>query len=199
MLRDIGPFPNAQIHAVVAVVAISENGGKIAVIVGNRVLIDASREGVPGNGKPFPDGASLVQGRGLRFHGVRKEARIGWRDLPPGGSRSNDLDGFQVVNPLDRFDLGSRMPVINNAEGPLGLQNKRLRLLGGATYRPVHCSGRGRPRRCCPRWPLRPARSRIGIFTPHVRVRETISPIATAVGYGSTRGVWNGMARSAGA
>jgi len=35
------------------VIAISENGGKIAVIVGNPVMIDAYREGIPGNGKPL--------------------------------------------------------------------------------------------------------------------------------------------------
>ena len=31
------------------VIAISENGGKIAVIVGNPVMIDAYKEGVPGS------------------------------------------------------------------------------------------------------------------------------------------------------
>src|SRR6266478_1391050 len=39
------------------VIAISENGGKIAAIVGNPIMIDAYKQGVPGNGKPFPDGA----------------------------------------------------------------------------------------------------------------------------------------------
>src|SRR5258705_12430471 len=43
------------------VIAISENGGKIAVIVGNPVMIDAYKEGVPGNGKPFPDGAKMAK------------------------------------------------------------------------------------------------------------------------------------------
>ena len=43
------------------VIAISENGGKIAVIVGNSVMIDAYKEGVPGNGKPFPDGAKMAK------------------------------------------------------------------------------------------------------------------------------------------
>ncbi len=32
-------------------------------------------------------------------------------------------------------------------------------------------------------WPLRPATSRIGVFPPHARVRETITPIGTAVEY----------------
>src|ERR1700761_6521479 len=43
------------------VIAISENGGKIAVIVGNPVMIDAYKEGVPGDGKPFPDGAKMAK------------------------------------------------------------------------------------------------------------------------------------------
>jgi hypothetical protein len=43
------------------VIAISENGGKIAVIVGNPAMIDAYRRGVPGNGKPFPDGAKMAK------------------------------------------------------------------------------------------------------------------------------------------
>ena len=43
------------------VIAISENEGKIAVIVGNPVMIDAYKEGVPGNGKPFPDGAKMAK------------------------------------------------------------------------------------------------------------------------------------------
>ena len=44
-----------------SVVAMSENGGKFAVILGNPVAIAALREGAPGNGKPFPDGAMLAK------------------------------------------------------------------------------------------------------------------------------------------
>ena len=43
------------------VIAISENEGVIAVIVGNPAMIDAYKEGVPGNGKPFPDGAKMAK------------------------------------------------------------------------------------------------------------------------------------------
>ena len=43
------------------VVAISENGGLIAVILGNRTMIDAYRAGAPGNGKPFPDGSRMAK------------------------------------------------------------------------------------------------------------------------------------------
>ena len=38
-------------------IAISENGGAIAVIVGNPAMIAAYRDSVPENGKPFPDQA----------------------------------------------------------------------------------------------------------------------------------------------
>src|SRR6478609_5330851 len=43
------------------VIAISENEGVIAVIVGNSAMVGAFREGVPGNGKPFPDGAKMAK------------------------------------------------------------------------------------------------------------------------------------------
>src|ERR1700680_4342549 len=43
------------------VIAISENGGMIAVIMGNSIIIDAYKRGVPGNGAPFPDGARMAK------------------------------------------------------------------------------------------------------------------------------------------
>ena len=44
-----------------AVISISENGGKIAIILGNPTMIDAYKAGVPGNGKPFPDGSKIAK------------------------------------------------------------------------------------------------------------------------------------------
>jgi hypothetical protein len=44
-----------------AAIAISENGGVIAVILGNPAMINAYKAGVPGNGKPFPDGAKMAK------------------------------------------------------------------------------------------------------------------------------------------
>jgi hypothetical protein len=43
------------------VIAISENGGVIAAILGNPVMIDAFKAGIPTNGKPFPDGAKMAK------------------------------------------------------------------------------------------------------------------------------------------
>jgi len=42
-------------------VAVSQSGEKIEVILGNPVMIKAYRSGVPGNGKPFPDGAKMAK------------------------------------------------------------------------------------------------------------------------------------------
>jgi hypothetical protein len=43
------------------VVSISQDGNLIAAILANPVMIDAYRAGVPGNGKPFPDGARMAK------------------------------------------------------------------------------------------------------------------------------------------
>jgi Cytochrome P460 len=43
------------------VIAISHNGAMLAVILGNPTMIDAFKAGIPGNGKPFPDGAKMAK------------------------------------------------------------------------------------------------------------------------------------------
>ena len=43
------------------VVSISQGGGHIAAILGNPAMIKAYLAGVPGNGKPFPDGARMAK------------------------------------------------------------------------------------------------------------------------------------------
>jgi hypothetical protein len=42
-------------------VAVSQSGKLIEVIVGNPVAIKAYLSGIPGNGKPFPDGSKLAR------------------------------------------------------------------------------------------------------------------------------------------
>ncbi len=49
-------------------VAIS-HAGKVALILANPVLIDAYQAGVPGNGKPFPDGAKMA-----KIHWIPKQS-----------------------------------------------------------------------------------------------------------------------------
>jgi hypothetical protein len=61
------------------VIAISGGGGKIAVIVGNPPMIDAYREGVPGNGKPFPDGARMAK---IHWNPQRQETYPGQPTVP---------------------------------------------------------------------------------------------------------------------
>ena len=78
-----------------AVIAISENGGKIAVITGNSAMIDAYKEGVPGNGKPFPDGAKMAK---VHWNPKKQEAYPGPPTVP-----GNQLDADFMVKDSKRF------------------------------------------------------------------------------------------------
>ncbi len=42
-------------------VAVSQNGDTIETILGNPAMIGAYEAGIPGNGKPFPDGAKMAK------------------------------------------------------------------------------------------------------------------------------------------
>jgi len=42
-------------------IAVSQSGNLIEVILGNPVIIGAYQAGIPGNGKPFPDGAKMAK------------------------------------------------------------------------------------------------------------------------------------------
>jgi hypothetical protein len=42
-------------------VSISHSGSAVAVILGNPIMIDAYRSGIPGNGEPFPEGAKMAK------------------------------------------------------------------------------------------------------------------------------------------
>jgi len=44
-----------------SVIAVSENLGRMAAILGNPVAVEAFRSGIPANGRPFPDGAKLAK------------------------------------------------------------------------------------------------------------------------------------------
>ena len=69
------------------VIAISENQGVMAVIMGNPIMIDAYKEGVPGNGKPFPDGAKMAK---IHWHPKKQEAYPG-QPLVPGAQYNADF------------------------------------------------------------------------------------------------------------
>ena len=42
-------------------ISISQNDRLVALILGNPVMINAYQSGIPGNGKPFPDGAKMAK------------------------------------------------------------------------------------------------------------------------------------------
>ena len=68
-------------------VSISQNGGHgIAAIVANPVMIKAYEAGVPGNGKPFPDGAKMV-----KIHWIPKKMEAFPSATVPGTQHDVDL------------------------------------------------------------------------------------------------------------
>jgi len=60
-------------------IAVSHNGEMLAVILGNPAMIDAYKAGVPGNGKPFPDGAKMAK---IHWNPKKNEAAPGQPLVP---------------------------------------------------------------------------------------------------------------------
>src|SRR5262249_30304779 len=81
------------------VIAISENQGQIAAILGNPIMIDAYKEGVPGNGKPFPDGAKMAK---IHWNPKKQEAYPGQQTVP---GTQHDVD-FMVKDNKRFADSG---------------------------------------------------------------------------------------------
>ena len=61
------------------VVSISQNGNLLAATLANPVMIDAYRAGVPGNGKPFPDGAKMAK---IHWNPKKQETYPGQPTVP---------------------------------------------------------------------------------------------------------------------
>jgi Cytochrome P460 len=75
-------------------IAVSHNGSAIAVILGNPVMIDAYRAGIPANGKPVPDGARMA-----KIHWVPKQNKFF-----PGATVPGDLSNVDfMVKDRKRF------------------------------------------------------------------------------------------------
>src|SRR5690242_21950810 len=55
-------------------ISISRNDKAVAVILGNPAMIDAYRAGIPGNGKPVPDGAKMAK---VHWTPRSEERRVG--------------------------------------------------------------------------------------------------------------------------
>ena len=61
------------------VIAASHNGDKIAIILGNPIMIEAFKSGIPGNGKPFPDGARMAK---IHWMAKKDESQPGEPTVP---------------------------------------------------------------------------------------------------------------------
>ena len=80
-------------------IAVSENGGLFAVILGNPAMIDAYKAGIPGNGKPFPDGAKMAK---IHWNPKKNEATPGQPVVP---NTLHDID-FMVKDGKRFADSG---------------------------------------------------------------------------------------------
>jgi hypothetical protein len=80
-------------------IAVSHNGDKLATILGNPAMIEAYKAGIPGNGKPFPNGARMA-----KIHWVAKkdEAQPGGPIVP---GALHDID-FMVKDSKKFSDSG---------------------------------------------------------------------------------------------
>ena len=80
-------------------IAVSHNGNLLAVILGNPAMIDAYKAGIPGNGKPFPDGAKMAK---IHWNTKKNESYPGQPTLP---STQHDVD-FMVKDSKRFADSG---------------------------------------------------------------------------------------------
>ena len=67
-------------------ISVSHNGPLLALILGNPAMIDAYKAGMPGNGKPFPDGAKMAK---IHWNPKKNETAPG-QPLQP--STQSDVD-----------------------------------------------------------------------------------------------------------
>jgi hypothetical protein len=81
------------------VISTSENGGLMAVILGNPAMIEAYKAGVPGNGKPFPDGAKMAK---IHWNPKKNESAPGQPLVP---NTLHDID-FMVKDSTRFSDSG---------------------------------------------------------------------------------------------
>ena len=75
-------------------VSISQDGRKIAAILANPAMIKAYQAGIPGNGKPFPDGAKLA-----KIHWLPKKMET----FPPATVPGTPHDADFMVKDSKRF------------------------------------------------------------------------------------------------
>ena len=81
------------------VIAVSHNGDMLAAILGNPAMIDAYKAGIPGNGKPFPDGAKMAK---VHWNAKKNEAFPGQPTVP---GTQHDVD-FMIKDSKRFADSG---------------------------------------------------------------------------------------------
>jgi Cytochrome P460 len=81
------------------VIAVSHNGELLAAILGNPAMIDAYKAGIPGNGKPFPDGAKMAK---VHWNAKKATAEPGQPTVP---GTQHDVD-FMVKDSKRFADSG---------------------------------------------------------------------------------------------
>jgi len=81
------------------VIAVSHNGDMLAAILGNPAMIDAYKAGIPGNGKPFPDGAKMAK---VHWTAKKNEGFPGQPTMP---GNQHDVD-FMVKDSKRFADSG---------------------------------------------------------------------------------------------
>jgi hypothetical protein len=79
-----------------SVIAISQNHGRFAVILGNPVMIQAYKSGIPENGNPFPDGSKMAK---IHWDPKTQEREPG-RPIVPGTLHDVDF----MVKDAKRFE-----------------------------------------------------------------------------------------------
>jgi hypothetical protein len=80
-------------------ISVSHNGPKLALILGNPAMITAYKAGIPGNGKPFPDGAKMAK---IHWTPKKNEAQPG---APLQPDTQSDVD-FMVKDSKRFADSG---------------------------------------------------------------------------------------------
>ena len=102
------------------IIAASHNGDKIATILGNPVMIEAYKEGIPINGKPVPDGARMAK---IHWTAKKDESQPG-EPIVPGAL--HDVD-FMVKDSKRFADSGGW-------DTPSSTMTPRLRRSGPRTH-----------------------------------------------------------------
>jgi hypothetical protein len=80
-------------------ISVSHNGPLLAAILGNPTMIEAYQAGIPGNGKPFPDGSKMAK---IHWDPKKNEAQPG-QPLQP--ATQHDVD-FMVKDSKRFGDSG---------------------------------------------------------------------------------------------